>query len=211
MRPSVRRAADAGCCMIRRHYLRPTPATPDKMNCQTSSHDIPVARAAGLLLVAVPSSPAACYRPYIQQGNFLEIKDVDQVTSGMTRSQVRYLLGTPMISDPFEAQRWDYIYTLKRGRHRKIDRAHFVVYFDDDKVTRVDKLDLPEPNRGIETGLPEVERTKRKWRSRPSPPTTTRPSGSLSPRRRGPTRANPAGACATRALRVSGGPRADRR
>jgi outer membrane protein assembly factor BamE len=103
----------------------------------------PIARAAGL--IAVLGALAGCvYRPDIQQGNFLELKDVDQVTQGMTRSQVRYLLGTPMISDPFEAQRWDYVYTLKRGRSRKIDRAHFVVYFAEDKVTRVDKLDLPE-------------------------------------------------------------------
>jgi outer membrane protein assembly factor BamE len=103
----------------------------------------PFSRAAGL--IALFAAIGGCvYRPDIQQGNFLELKDVDQVTEGMTRSQVRYLLGTPMISDPFEAQRWDYVYTLKRGRSRKIDRSHFVVYFADDKVTKVDKLDLPE-------------------------------------------------------------------
>ena len=112
-----------------------------------------------LLLIALGAG-ACVHRPYIQQGNYLETGDVDQVTAGMTRSQVRYLLGTPMISDPFTAQRWDYIYTLKRGRARKIDRAHFVVYFVDDKVARVEKLDAPEASRGIETGLPEVERTE---------------------------------------------------
>jgi outer membrane protein assembly factor BamE len=129
------------------------------MNCQNSSHGFPRAAAAALLLVAV--AIAGCvHRPYIQQGNYLETGDVDQVTTGMTRSQVRYLLGTPMISDPFTAQRWDYIYTLKRGRDRNLDRAHFVVYFVDDKVSRVERLDSPEPNRGIETGLPEVERTE---------------------------------------------------
>jgi outer membrane protein assembly factor BamE (lipoprotein component of BamABCDE complex) len=65
-----------------------------------------------------------------------------------------------MISDPFTAQRWDYIYTLKRGRQRKIDRAHFVVYFTEDKVSRIERLDAPEPTTGVETGLPEVERTE---------------------------------------------------
>jgi outer membrane protein assembly factor BamE len=100
-------------------------------------------RAAGLS-VAVLLLAGCVYRPDIQQGNFLELKDVDQVTAGMTRSQVRYLLGTPMISDPFEAQRWDYVYTPKKGRKRKVDRSHFVVYFAEDKVTKVDKLDLPE-------------------------------------------------------------------
>jgi outer membrane protein assembly factor BamE len=84
------------------------------------------------------------YRPDIQQGNLLQIDDVEQVKAGMTRSQVRYLLGTPMVSDPFEPNRWDYVYTYQRGRDKKIDRSHFVVFFDGDKVSRVEKLDLPE-------------------------------------------------------------------
>jgi outer membrane protein assembly factor BamE len=136
------------------------------MNRQISSHGSPRAAVAMLLLIALGTG-ACVHRPYIQQGNYLETKDVDQVTAGMTRSQVRYLLGTPMISDPFTAQRWDYIYTLKRGRQRKIDRAHFVVYFTDDKVARIEKLDAPEETQGIETGLPEVERTEEEL-SRPA-------------------------------------------
>ena len=98
-----------------------------------------------MLLVAVLATAGCVYRPHIQQGNLLDVEVVDQVTIGMTRSQVRYLLGTPMIMDPFSPDRWDYVYTLKRGRQRGIDRAHFVVHFDDDKVNRVEKLDLPEP------------------------------------------------------------------
>ena len=62
----------------------------------------------------------------------------------MTRSQVRYVLGTPMVSDPFEPDRWDYVYTLQKGHDKRIDRAHFVVLFEADKVVKVDKLDLPE-------------------------------------------------------------------
>jgi outer membrane protein assembly factor BamE len=131
------------------------------MTFPNTGHGPSRAAAAALLLVAAAALGACVHRPYIQQGNYLEMKDVDQVTAGMTRSQVRYLLGTPMISDPFTAQRWDYIYTLKRGRERKIDRAHFVVYFADDKVSRIEKLDLPEEGRrGIETGLPEVQRSE---------------------------------------------------
>jgi outer membrane protein assembly factor BamE len=84
------------------------------------------------------------YRPDIQQGNLLQVREVEQVKPGMTRSQVRYLLGTPMVSDPFEPNRWDYVYTFRRGRDTRIDRSHFVVHFDGDKVARVEKLDLPE-------------------------------------------------------------------
>jgi outer membrane protein assembly factor BamE len=123
-----------------------------------------------LPLLLAAAGVACVHRPYIQQGNYLEMTDVDQVTTGMTRSQVRYLLGTPMISDPFTAQRWDYIYTLKRGRARKIDRAHFVVYFTEDKVSRIEKLDTPEATEGIETGLPDVERSESEQQAVARPP-----------------------------------------
>ena len=98
-----------------------------------------------ILLAAGALLASGCvYKMNIQQGNYLVADSVSQLKEGMTRSQVRYLLGTPMISDPFEAQRWDYIYTLKHGHRRKLDRSHFVVYFAEDKVTKVDKLDLPD-------------------------------------------------------------------
>jgi outer membrane protein assembly factor BamE len=84
------------------------------------------------------------YRPDIQQGNLLQTTDIDQVKTGMTRSQVRYILGTPMVSDPFDQQRWDYVYTFRRGRDRDVLRAHFIVRFQDDKVSSVETPDLPE-------------------------------------------------------------------
>lgn len=80
------------------------------------------------------------YRIPIQQGNFLEKKDLDQINVGMTRSQVRYLLGTPMVADPFNDSRWDYIYYLKRGRIGEPKRRHFIVYFEGDKVAKVERF-----------------------------------------------------------------------
>jgi outer membrane protein assembly factor BamE len=90
--------------------------------------------AAGLFLAT-----GCVYRINIQQGNFLKQADVDQVQAGMTRSQVRYLLGTPMVADSFNKERWDYIYYLKKGRTRHIDSRRVTVYFDGDKVARLDK------------------------------------------------------------------------
>jgi len=95
-----------------------------------------------LILGVLLGSAGCVYRPNIQQGNLLKTEDVDQVTAGMTRSQVRYLLGTPMLADPFDPQRWDYIYTLQRGRDKNPDRAHFIVRFEGDKVSRVEKPGL---------------------------------------------------------------------
>jgi outer membrane protein assembly factor BamE len=93
-----------------------------------------------LVTLAVSLTAGACvYRINIQQGNFLDQKDVDQVKDGMTRSQVRYLLGTPMVADSFDKERWDYIYYLKKGRSRHVDSRRVTVYFDGDKVAKLDK------------------------------------------------------------------------
>ena len=82
---------------------------------------------------------ACVYRINVQQGNFLDQVAVEQVKTGMTRSQVRYLLGTPMVADTFDKERWDYIYYLKKGHSRKVDARRVTVYFDADKVAKIDK------------------------------------------------------------------------
>jgi outer membrane protein assembly factor BamE len=84
------------------------------------------------------------HRILIQQGNFLEQKDIDRVAVGMTRVQVRSLLGTPMVADPFQTMRWDYVYYLKYGRPQKVSQRHFIVHFDaSDKVARVENVGPP--------------------------------------------------------------------
>jgi len=91
----------------------------------------------GFALAAIGSG--CVYRINIQQGNFLDQAAVDQIKAGMTRSQVRYLLGTPMVADTFNKERWDYIYYLKKGRSRHVDSRRVTVFFDGDKVARLDK------------------------------------------------------------------------
>jgi outer membrane protein assembly factor BamE len=100
-------------------------------------------RALGALLASLMLS-ACVYSIDIQQGNLLEPKDIDRVAVGMTRVQVRSLLGTPMVSDPFEGARWDYVYYLKRSRSSDVVKQHFIVYFEGDKVSRIDRSDKPK-------------------------------------------------------------------
>ena len=83
------------------------------------------------------------YRMDIQQGNFLEGKTVNQLQVGMTRSQVRYLLGTPMVPNLFDKDRWDYLYYFQRGRLRRPEQRHVVVYFKDDKVANFERDNVP--------------------------------------------------------------------
>ena len=104
----------------------------------------PAARCGALLVATLL---AGCvYRMDIQQGNLLDLEQVEQVEVGMTRSQVRFLLGTPMVIDSFDADRWDYIYSLRRGHEREVTRRHLVVWFDGDKVARIEEpIPLPRP------------------------------------------------------------------
>ena len=87
---------------------------------------------------------ACVHKIDIQQGNFLDKEDIDRISVGMTRVQVRALLGTPMVADPFQGERWDYLYYYKRGRWKKPEQRHFVVYFDSaDKVEKIDRPTQP--------------------------------------------------------------------
>lgn len=79
------------------------------------------------------------YRMNVQQGNFLEAKDVDQIEVGMTRSQVRFLIGTPMVADPFNVERWDYVFFFKVGRTRDEISSRLTIWFEDDRVSRIDR------------------------------------------------------------------------
>jgi outer membrane protein assembly factor BamE len=90
---------------------------------------------------------AGCvHRIDIQQGNFLDTEDIDRIAVGMTRVQVRALLGTPMVADPFQGSRWDYVYYLKKGRWQKPQQRHFIVFFDStDKVAKIERATEP-PN-----------------------------------------------------------------
>ena len=81
---------------------------------------------------------AGCvYHIPIQQGNHLDATTVEQVKPGMTRTQVRYLLGTPMVPGGFVTDRWDYDYYLKLRRFTHPQRAHATVYFHNDLVERL--------------------------------------------------------------------------
>jgi len=92
-----------------------------------------------LLAFGLATSSACVYRATIAQGNLVEQKDLDQVEVGMTRSQVRFLLGTPMIDDPFHASRWDYVYYVKIGRRDAAFKRWVSVVFDDNVVAEIHK------------------------------------------------------------------------
>lgn len=70
------------------------------------------------------------YRINVQQGNLIEQKQIVQLRPGMTRDQVRYVLGTPLLQDPFHADRWDYVYRFEDGKTGEISMRNIFMYFN---------------------------------------------------------------------------------
>jgi len=88
---------------------------------------------------AIPESASnlsLMYRPDVQQGNVITQDMVNQLKPGMSKRQVTYLLGSPMLIDSFHQDRWDYVYTLKENR-TDLERKDLVLYFEDDRLTRI--------------------------------------------------------------------------
>jgi outer membrane protein assembly factor BamE len=94
---------------------------------------------AAIAVFALVFCASGCvYRVTVQQGNYLDKHNTDQLAAGMTKVQVRYLLGTPMVPSIFDNDRWDYLYYLKVGRKAPLQRQ-LTVYFKDDKVEKIDR------------------------------------------------------------------------
>lgn len=84
----------------------------------------------------------APYKPDVIQGNVVTTEQIALVKPGMSRAQVREMLGSPLITDPFHGDRWDYVFTLKRQGFDDQARS-FVVLFDKDQVQKIDAPVLP--------------------------------------------------------------------
>lgn len=82
------------------------------------------------------------YKLDINQGNFLSQDMVDKLKVGQSRQQVRSILGTPLLSDVFRPDRWDYIYEFKR-QGRRLEHRNFTVYFAEDKLARWEGDEMP--------------------------------------------------------------------
>lgn len=82
------------------------------------------------------------YRPEIQQGNFVSEEMVAQLREGMTPDQVRFVLGTPLLTDIFHGERWDYMFRLVK-RNGETTTSRVQVYFKDNRLVRFDGGDLP--------------------------------------------------------------------
>jgi outer membrane protein assembly factor BamE len=86
------------------------------------------------------SNPIDKLSPYkidIQQGNAIDQERLDKLKSGMTPSQVRFILGTPLVEDPFHPERWDYVYRYLKGG-KLTEQRRITVIFEDEKLKRIE-------------------------------------------------------------------------
>jgi outer membrane protein assembly factor BamE len=94
-----------------------------------------------LLLLLAFALLGACgfpgvYKINVEQGNIVTQEMADQLKPGMTRRQVRFILGTPLIEDTFNQNRWDYLY-VKRNGMKVLDESRLTVEFEGDALVRV--------------------------------------------------------------------------
>ncbi len=103
------------------------------------------------LLLAAFISVSGCssrlftvYRIDVQQGNIVDPAKVEQLQIGMTKEQVQFLMGTPLITDVFHPDRWDYVYHLIPD-YGDNERRHVAIFFEGDSVVNIEKSDVPPP------------------------------------------------------------------
>src|ERR1044071_6599711 len=84
----------------------------------------------------------APYKIEVQQGNFVSQDMVDQLKEGMSKDQVRQIMGTQLLVDIFHTERWDYLYS-RTGTDGKQEKRKLAVFFVDGKMTRVDGQAAP--------------------------------------------------------------------
>jgi len=107
------------------------------------------------LLVLGLSGCSIVYKLPTRQGNVIQQEQLDKVQLGMTRDQVKFLLGTPIATSPFRTERWDYFGYYKSPRGDVSTRT-VSFYFDDNKLARMDGAQLPGATTR-DVGTPDVD------------------------------------------------------
>ena len=103
---------------------------------------------------------AGCVRTYridIQQGNVLTTEQIQQLKPGMEKAEVRYLLGAPLVEDPFHTDRWDYFYSFFSGKNQQTEQRHLTLFFEDERLLKVEQNVKTKPR-----SLTQTVRTKMK-------------------------------------------------
>ena len=109
------------------------------------------------------SGPFAPYRIDVPQGNYVDQTMLGQVKEGMSREQVRFALGTPLLIDPFRPDRWDYVFRFQHP-NGTADLRRATVFFAEGRVARIEADALPASDEGSDPALPGYRRKQGRFR-----------------------------------------------
>lgn len=127
------------------------------------------------------------YKADVIQGNFVSKEQVEQLQSGMTREQVKAVLGTPLMASLFHADRWDYVFTLKR-QGIEPQSFKYTVFFKNDQLERFAGDAMPSEAEFISKlsnkrklgAVPPLEATEAQLKATEKPSTSSaNPTGSI--------------------------------
>lgn len=135
------------------------------------------------------------YRVEVVQGNVVTKEQAALIKPGMSRSQVRDMLGSPLLTDIFHADRWDYVFTIRR-QGAEPQQRNVMVLFQDDKVSKFEAGDLPSERDFINSidvaksgRAPVLELTEEQIKALPVPPKPDATLADAAPQ--GPARSYP--------------------
>jgi outer membrane protein assembly factor BamE len=108
------------------------------------------------------------YRLDIHQGNIVSQQMVDQLRPGMTKRQVAFIMGSPLIVDPFHDNRWDYLYSNEPGGKPRMQKRITLVFGKDELIGlqgdfRPGNLPEIDPDKDVTIDIPKIEREKSLW------------------------------------------------
>lgn len=134
-------------------------------------------------LPSMPKINAQTFTPYkidIQQGNFLDEAMVDKLKVGMTRTQVKFIMGTPLVTDVFHANRWDYIYTYRKNG-KLTEQRRVVLYFNGDVLEKISKYmgadSAAAGAKSVDPAVNQIQPEKIETKDAPAPVVVPAPSG----------------------------------
>ena len=109
------------------------------------------------------------YRLDIHQGNVVSQEMVDQLRPGMTKRQVAFIMGAPLLSDPFHDQRWDYVYSNQPGNEPRVQKHINLVFDKNEELSglagdfRPGNLPSIEMTKDTTVNIPRIDREKTLW------------------------------------------------
>ena len=118
-----------------------------------------------LIAILFATLTGCIYTPDIHQGNIVSQEMVDQIRPGMNKRQIAFIMGTPLLQDPFHDNRWDYIYSNQPGGEDRMQKR-ISLFFKNEELSGIQgdfkpgTLPSVEPNKDVTIDVPKIERDK---------------------------------------------------